>query len=50
MRTLLGDVIKAVSDAVQPFRERIGKTLLDFCEDLEDIAKDWSDNTNEPEE
>lgn len=50
MRTLLGDVVKAVSDAVQPFRERIGKTLLDFCEDLEDIAKDWSDNSDTPEE
>ena len=47
MRTLLGDVLKAVSDAVQPFRERIGKTLLDFCEDIEDIVDDWNDNTTE---
>lgn len=43
----MGDVIKAVSDAVQPFRERIGETLLNFCEDLEDIAKDWLNDTDE---
>ena len=47
MRTLLGDVLSAVAKAVEPFHERIGNTLIDFCDDLEDIVDEWNKPSDE---
>lgn len=46
MRTLLGEVLSAVAKAVEPFRERIADTLIDFCDDLEDIVDEWNTHSD----
>lgn len=46
MRTLLGEVLSAVAKAVEPFRERIADTLIDFCDDLEDIVDEWNKHSD----